>query len=51
MLDRSLNSVLEDIERKNPLKLPPVEMYRFAVPDSSDNIVFEGSLIKVMSVF
>ncbi|XP_065218194.1 protein son of sevenless-like [Planococcus citri] len=46
MLDRSLNSVLDDIERKNPLQMPPVEVYRFAEPDSSNNIVFEGSTIK-----
>lgn len=47
MLDRSLNSVLDDIERKNPLKMPPVEIYRFAEPDSPENIIFEGSTIKV----
>lgn len=47
MLDRSLNSVLDDIERKNPLKMPPVEVYRFAEPDSNTNIVFEGMTIKV----
>lgn len=47
MLDRSLNSVLEDIEKKNPLQIPPVEMYRFAEPDLPSNIVFEGSTIKV----
>lgn len=47
MLDRSLNSVLEDIEKKNPLQIPPVEMYRFAEPDLPSNIIFEGSTIKV----
>jgi hypothetical protein len=50
MLDRSLNSVLDDIERKNPLQMPPVEKYRFAEPDSPSNIVFEGSMIKVINV-
>lgn len=49
MLDRSLNSVLDDIERKNPLKMPSVEIYRFAEPDSPENIIFEGSTIKVRS--
>lgn len=51
MLDRSLNSVLDDIERKNPLKMPPVEIYRFAEPDSPENIIFEGSTIKVCLKF
>ncbi|XP_013143597.1 PREDICTED: protein son of sevenless [Papilio polytes] len=41
MLDRSLDSILLDLERRHPLKLPPVHLYRFAVPDSPDNIVLE----------
>ena len=51
MLDRSLSSVLEDLEKKNPLQVPPVEKYRFAEPDSPENIVFEGSTIKVTRHF
>nr|XP_049706995.1 protein son of sevenless isoform X2 [Helicoverpa armigera] len=41
MLDRFLDSILLDLERRHPLKLPPASLYRFAVPDSPDNIVLE----------
>lgn len=41
MLDRSLDSILLDLERRHPLKLPPASLYRFAVPDSPANIVLE----------
>lgn len=30
-----------DLERKHPLKLPPPSLYRFAIPDCSDNIILE----------
>ncbi|CAH2264288.1 jg23174, partial [Pararge aegeria aegeria] len=31
----------EDLEKRHPLQLPPVSLYRFAEPDSQDNIVLE----------
>ncbi|XP_049887076.1 protein son of sevenless [Pectinophora gossypiella] len=41
MLDRSLDSILLDLERRHPLQLPPESLYRFAAPDSPNNIVLE----------
>ncbi|XP_050558057.1 protein son of sevenless isoform X3 [Spodoptera frugiperda] len=43
MLDRFLDSILLDLERRHPLKLPPASLYRFAVPDSPDNILLEDN--------
>ncbi|KAG5857837.1 hypothetical protein ANANG_G00023620 [Anguilla anguilla] len=40
-LDRMLDTVLQHEEQAQPLRLPAPEVYRFAVQDSEENIVFE----------
>jgi len=41
MLDRLLDRILSEDEKKHPLQLPSKEKYRFSEPDSEDNIVFD----------
>lgn len=56
MLDRILDRILSDEEKKHPLRLPPVEKYEFAIEDSDDNIIFDKDngnhfLIKVKFIY
>lgn len=41
ILERTLDTILAEEEKKNPLRLPPPSMYIFAERDTSDNIIFE----------
>uniref|UniRef100_A0AAQ5XSI3 Son of sevenless homolog 2 (Drosophila) n=1 Tax=Amphiprion ocellaris TaxID=80972 RepID=A0AAQ5XSI3_AMPOC len=43
-LDRMLDTELQQEEQAHPLRLPSPEVYRFAVQDSEENIVFEDKV-------
>ncbi|XP_029454227.1 son of sevenless homolog 2 isoform X2 [Rhinatrema bivittatum] len=43
-LDRMLDSVLQQEENEQPLRLPSTDLYRFAEEDSEENILFEDNL-------
>ena len=41
MLERHLDVILSVEEKKHPLRFPPSDKYRFAEPNTDENIVFE----------
>ena len=57
MLERHLDVILSEEEKKHPLRFPPSDKYRFAEPNTDENIVYEEReksngipLIKVRTV-
>jgi son of sevenless-like protein len=41
MLERHLDVILSEEEKKHPLRFPPSDKYRFAEPNTDENIVYE----------
>ena len=41
MLERHLDVILGEEEKKHPLRFPPSDKYRFAEPNTDENIVYE----------
>lgn len=41
ILERTLDSILSEEEKRNPLQLPDAAVYQFAEPDSDDNILWD----------
>ena len=40
-LEKNLETILNEEDRKNPLQVPSPSVYQFSVPDSDSNIIFE----------
>jgi son of sevenless-like protein len=41
MLERHLDAILAEEEKKHPLRFPPSDKYRFSEPNTDENIVYE----------
>lgn len=46
LLERRLDTAIDEEERKNPLQMPDVSVYPFSEADSETNIIFEESTAK-----